>query len=121
MQVCPSCGAAVDESRSPLGGAVSCQRCGALVGAPLPAKPPVVAAPINPFSDQANPAYQYIAPPVWKPNRLLAESKVQVPGVILQVMGALLLFAALALAALLPFFGSIENEEDRIIAIVMSV
>lgn len=106
MRICPSCGTAVDEARSPLGGAVNCHRCGTLVGAPLQGKPPVAAAPINPFSDQAGPINPFTNPYAflgkWEPNRVLAQSKVQGPGIMLQIYGIVICLAGLACLAFIP-------------------
>jgi len=62
------------------------------------------AAPaINPYSDYAASPFAPIQMPVWQPNRALAQSKVQAPGIILQIYGGVLILAGLACAIGLPF------------------
>lgn len=118
MRVCRVCSATVDETSRTIAGQVVCQRCGAALDGPLPGKPPVVVAPLNPFSDQAGPINPFTNPYAtgikWEPNRVLAQSKVQGPGILLQIYGVLVCLAGFACLALIPLAFAQPNVDDQI-------
>lgn len=79
---------------------------------------------MNPFSDQAGPVNPftnpYAYPGKWEPNRVLAQSKVQAPGVILQVYGVLLCLAGLACIGFIPLALTQPKVEDQVVMTVFA-
>jgi len=142
MISCLKCGAVLDAQRDLVAGDWRCPQCGHWTAAsagegvvaaeavgqapyhtpgapaqfsPLPSKPPVVAPQVNPFADVGNP-YAPSYYPAFKPDRNRALSKVQGPGILMQLCGGLLVLTGVGLGIGIPFAIAAPDlsDDDRI-------